>query len=325
MKKPVNIFIADDIHHSGIILLNKYFNVFDLKGLSNNNLLKQIKLVSSSNLSIPSALVIRSVRKINKTFLELIKKRTNISLICTISTGYDNIDIVYSAKNGIAIMNVAGANSTAAAEFTMGMILAAVKGIVDADKIVKKGKFDAAGFRNTELNGKTIGIIGVGRIGSRVARLSKAFGLNIAGNDIDPAVKKKYRFINFCSLNKLLEISDIVTIHTPLDKSTKYLLNKNNLTRLKKNSVLINCSRGGTVEESALIKALSSGRILYAGIDVFENEPRVNKKLLKLKNVILTPHLAGKTVESKEAMGKAAAEKIVKYFLYPSKRRKLID
>lgn len=325
MKKFVNIFIADDVNCTGIILLNKYFNVFDVEGYNNSNLLKQIKLISAGNLSIPSALVIRSTRKINKQFLISVKKISNLRLICTVSTGYDNIDIVNSVKLGIDFMNVAGANSLATAEFTMGLILAAIKDIVKADQTVKNKEFDATIFKNSELYGKTIGIIGVGRIGSNVAKLSKAFGMKIAGNDIDPGIRKKYNFIKFCSLNKLLEISDIVTIHTPLDKSTKYLLNKSNLSKLKKNSVLINCSRGGTIEESALIKALSSGRIRYAAIDVFENEPRFNKKFLKLKNVILTPHLAGKTMESKEAMAKAAAEKIVKYFLSPVYRCKLIN
>lgn len=325
MNKPVNIFIADDVHRAGIIYLNKYFNVFDLKDLNNNKLLKQINLISADNLLIPSALVIRSTRKIDKNFLSEVKKKSNLKLICTVSTGYDNIDILNSAKFGIDVMNVAGANSIAAAEFTIGMILASVKEIIKADNIVKKGEFDASGFRNTELAGKTIGIIGVGRIGSRVAEISKAFGMKISGNDINPAVKKKYRFINFCSIKKLLENSDIVTVHTPLDSSTRYLLNKSNLKYIKNNSVLINCARGGIVEESALINEVKKGRIRYAAIDVFENEPRVNKKLLKLKNIILTPHLAGKTLESKEAMAVKAAKKIAEYFLFPGKRSKLIN
>lgn len=325
MKKTVNIFIADDVHKAGIVLLNKYFNLFVLKGFGNNILLKHIKLISGNSKSLPSALIIRSTRKIDRKFLQSVSKISGLKLICTVSTGFDNIDTVSSAEFGIDVINVAGANSTAAAEFTMGLILASVKGIINADKIVKKGNFDSSVFRNTELYGKTIGIIGVGRIGSRVAKYSKSFGLKVYGNDINPAVRKKYRFINFCSLDKLLEVSDIVTIHTPLDKTTRYILNKRNLNKIKHNSVLINCARGGVIEETALIKAVKSGKIGYAGIDVFENEPRVNKKLLKLRNVILTPHLAGKTVESKEAMASAAADKIVKYFLYPEKRRKLIN
>lgn len=325
MKKAVNIFIADDIHQSGIIILNKYFNVFNLKGFSNNDLLKQIKLITNYNISIPAAIIIRSTRKIDKSFIQAVSKITSLKLICTVSTGFDNIDTDYAQKKSIDIMNVAGVNSTAAAEFTVGLILASVKKLITTDKIVKSGKFDASGFSNTELKGKTLGIIGVGRIGSKVARFARTFGMNIVGNDIDPAVKKKYRFVKFCSLNKLLEISDIVTVHTPLDRSTRYLLNAKNLEKIKTNSVLINCARGGIIEEKAMIKELKTGKISNAGIDVFENEPRVNKSLLKLKNVILSPHLAGKTVESREAMAVNAAEKIVKFFRKTAKGRKFIN
>lgn len=324
MNKKVNIFLADELHPAGIDLLKKHFAVNSCPGMTNPSLLKTIALHSNDD-SVKQALIIRSVRNIGKTELEFIQKRTNISLICTVSAGYDNLDVFRAAKLGINVMNVAGANSTSAAEFTWALILAITKRLHKADSMMKSGVFNYSGFSNTELKGKTIGIIGVGNIGSKVARIAKAFGMKILGNDIKPALKKKYPYVKFVTLNKLLTYSDVVTIHTPLDDSTKHLINRNNIRLMQKHAVLINCSRGGTADEKALIAALKSGRILYAGIDVFENEPAFNKTLAKMNNVILTPHLAGKTVESKERMAVAAAEKIIRFYKKSGKRAKLIN
>lgn len=324
MNKKVNIFLADELHPAGIDLLKKHFAVNSCPGMTNPSLLKTIALHSNDD-SVKQALIIRSVRNIGKTELEFIQKRTNISLICTVSAGFDNLDVFRAAKLGINVMNVAGANSTSAAEFTWALILAITKRLHKADSMMKSGVFNYSGFSNTELKGKTIGIIGVGNIGSKVARIAKTFGMKILGNDIKPVLKKKYPYVKFVSLNKLLTYSDVVTIHTPLDDSTKHLINRNNIRLMQKHAVLINCSRGGTADEKALIAALKSGRILYAGIDVFENEPAFNKTLAKMNNVILTPHLAGKTVESKERMALVAAEKIINFYKKSGKRAKLIN
>lgn len=324
MNKKVNIFLADELHPAGIDLLKRHFVVNSCPGMTNPSLLNTIALHSNDD-SVKQALIIRSVRNIGKTELEFIQKRTNISLICTVSAGYDNLDVFRAAKLGINVMNVAGANSTSAAEFTWALILAITKRLHKADSMMKSGVFNYSGFSNTELKGKTIGIIGVGNIGSKVARIAKAFGMKILGNDIKPALKKKYPYVKFVTLNKLLTYSDVVTIHTPLDDSTKHLINRNNIRLMQKHAVLINCSRGGTADEKALIAALKSGRISFAGIDVFENEPAFNKTLAKMNNVILTPHLAGKTVESKERMAVAAAEKIIRFYKKSGKRAKLIN
>ncbi len=325
MAKNVNIYLADDLHPKGIGLLKKYFNVIDLKGLDNKKLISKIQTISKNTKVKNSALVIRSVRIIDKRIIKKISTDTDINLICTVSSGFDNIDIDFCQNSGIDAMNVAGANSISASEFTFAVILAIFKNIINADRDMKHGIYDYSKFINYELNGKTIGIIGVGRIGSKVAKLAKAFGMNVLGNDINAIVKKKYPFVKFVSLNKLISYSDIVTIHTPLDKSTKHILNKKNMKLFSQNSVLINCSRGGTVDEKSLITVLKNNKLYYAGVDVFENEPGFNKKFTKLQNVFLTPHLAGKTVESKEIMGIMAAEKIIEYYSKPGKRNKLIN
>lgn len=322
--KP-NIFIADDFHKSGILLLNKNFKVINISGYDNNTLIDRI---SSNEITEPdeySVLIVRSVRKIDKHFILKLTKKTNVKLVCTVSTGFDNIDVEAAAKAGIDIMNVTGANSISAAEFTFSLLLAINKSLLNADKKMKAGIFNSSVYSNTEIYGKTIGIIGVGRIGSKVATYAKAFGMKILGNDISPLPKRKYKFVKFVSLNKLLAESDFITIHTPLDSSTRHLVNKNNLKLCKKYAVVINCSRGGTINESDLINALKLNKISYAGVDVFENEPAVRKEFLKLDNVILTPHLAGKTIESKERLAVTAAEKIIKYVQNPYKHTALLN
>lgn len=324
MLKKAQIFLADELHPSGEALLKKRFRVTSVKGLTNDSLLTRICSFSRSG-GNDQALIVRSVRNIGKNELNYIKKYTNISLICTVSAGFDNLDIQHAEKLGISVMNVAGANSTSAAEFTWALILAITKRLLEADRSMKAGVFDYGVFSNAELAGKTIGVIGVGNIGSKVAKIARSFEMNVLGNDIKPSLKNRYPFIKFVSLKKLLSVSDIVTIHTPLDSSTRYLINSKNISLMKRNSILINCSRGGTVNEKAMINALRLNKLSYAGIDVFEKEPGVNSSLKKLPNVILTPHLAGKTRESRERMSLIAAEKIINFYTKPGKRAKLIN
>jgi D-3-phosphoglycerate dehydrogenase len=319
-----NIYIADQISPGGLSLLRKKFNLISLEGLGNSALIKKISLVSNSNIK-KSALIIRSARKIDSPAAKKIRELTDINLICTVSSGYDNIDIEACAKHRIRVMNVPGANSISAGEFTVALILLIFKNIIPADYSMKKGIFDSREFPNYELFGQTIGIIGVGRVGSYVAKISKAMGMKILGNDINPKLKNKYKWIKFASLNTLLKSSDIVTIHTPLDESTRNLINKAGIALMKKSAVLINCSRGGTVYENALINALKKGKIRYAAIDVFENEPGFNEKFAKLPNVILTPHLAGKTLESRKRMSVQAAENIIKFYSKAGKTLKLVN
>lgn len=325
MNKNVNIYIADDIHQMGINLLQNIFNVINLKGFTNTILLNKIKLLSNLGSIKKSALIIRSVRKLDKQFLKSLSESTNVKLICTVSSGFDNIDLIHCKKYKIDVLNVAGANSISAAEHTFALILSISKNILPADKDMKSGIYNYNKFNNVELHSKTIGIIGVGRIGSKVAKIAKAFGMNILGNDIDPKVKRKYSSINFVALNELIKKSDIITIHTPLNDSTYQLINGKNLSLFHSGSILINCSRGGTVDENPLIKALSKNKLFYAGIDVFENEPFFNNKLTKLKNVILSPHLAGKTVESKQRMAINAAESVIQYFTKKQSKHKFIN
>jgi phosphoglycerate dehydrogenase-like enzyme len=234
-------------------------------------------------------------------------------VICTASSGFDNIDVKHTKNRRINVLNVPDGNFVPAAEHTFGLILAISKNIIGAHLKMKKRKFDSS-FRNFELQGKRIGIIGVGRVGSYVARIAKSFNMRVLGNDIDNSVIRKYKWIRFLPLNDLIESCDIVSVHTPLDNSTVDLLNGKNLKLLRSNAVLINCARGGIVNEKALIDLLKRKKIYYAGLDVFKNEPEIDKRFCTLGNVILSPHLAGKTIESAERISVQLAERIVMYF-----------
>lgn len=198
------------------------------------------------------------------------------------------------------------------------MILASSKNLDTNNAKMQRGIFDNVTNVNTEVYGKAIGLIGVGRIGSQVAKYSQAFGMKVLGNDINPKLKNKYKWVKFVSLNQLLKSSDIISIHTPLDESTYHIINSSNIKLIKTGVIFINCARGGTVDEKALLKVLQSKKMRYAGIDVFENEPEFNKQFTKLDNVILTPHIAGKTSESKKGMSLIAAENILRHYKYLS-------
>lgn len=295
--------------HGVAILLDSGFKVTFSESLTNSKLLELLSKINSD----VQILIIRTVRNYNENDIDNLVMNTKVKLICTCSSGFDNIPVDYAKKAGIHSLNVPFGNYISAAEHTFAIILTIVKNISSADKEMKSGVFDFSNYRNTELNGKTIGVIGVGKIGSYVAKLARVFDMNVLGNDINKSKEKKYKWIRFISLRKLLAESDIITVHTPLDNSTKDLININNIGLIKKHAILINCARGKIINEFALLKILSQHRMFYAGIDVFSAEPNFNKRFAKLDNVILTPHLAGKTIESKKRMSVQLAEQICNF------------
>lgn len=315
MKKFKNfkIFIADRIHSEGIRILRKEgFDVIECYDLPNFRLAgfisRNIKGKDGNH-----CLIVRSVRTIGKSDIDVLKS-SSLKLICTASSGFDNIDFIYCKRKKIDVLNIPLGNYVPAAEHTIAMILSILKHLSDADKDVKRGIFDEKKYSNYEFSGKKIGIIGVGRVGSHVAKISRAFGVTVLGNDIKRGLISRYKWIIFKRLNDLLKEADIVSVHTPLDESTVNLLDGKRLHLLKNNAILINCARGGIVNERELINMLIQKKIYYAGIDVFKNEPNIDKGFGKLKNVLLTPHLAGKTVESRKRISIQLAGRIIEYY-----------
>jgi D-3-phosphoglycerate dehydrogenase / 2-oxoglutarate reductase len=297
------ILIADRIDNSGLELLKEKFSVSEYYGFNNNQLLLKLKKIK------PMILIVRSYRKIDRNFIDKIYQYDTIRYICTASSGYNNIDVTYANKHNIKIINVPNGNYISAAEHTFSLILSIFKNINSADLSLRKGEFNESKFINHELSKKSIGIVGVGRVGSKVAEFAKAFGMNIYGNDIKN-LQSKYKWIKFVTLNNLLQKSNIITFHTPLDETTINLLNKSNFKLLKKDAVIINCSRGGVINEETLINYLKLRKLKFAGLDVFDNEPNINREFFLLDNVLLTPHIAGKTVESKKRISLLLAKRV---------------
>lgn len=235
------------------------------------------------------------------------------------SVGFNNVDIKEAKKRDITVSNTPGTSSLAVAEHTVALIMALTTRLVEGDRFMRKGKFkgwDPELLVGTDLKDKTIGLIGSGEIGTKVAEmLHNGFGLNIFYSDPirNENLEKKFNAIKK-ETDEILREADIVSLHVPLLPTTKHLINKKTLSTMKKSTFLINTSRGGVVDENALVEALKNGIIRGAGLDVFEFEPKLVKGLKKLENVILTPHIASSRSSCRNMMSGAVAKNIVAMF-----------
>jgi D-3-phosphoglycerate dehydrogenase len=234
------------------------------------------------------------------------------------STGFERIDVEAATKEGISVANVAGANTVAVAEHTIMLILACLKKLLLAHEKTKRAEWaqdEMPLYGVFELWGKTLGIIGMGRIGKEVARRAKPFGPRLIYFDVDRLSPEMERSLDltYRSLDEVIAQSDVITIHTPLSPITENLVNADRIAKMKPNVILINVSRGNIVDEAALAKALKEKRIQGAGLDVFAEEP-INAKnpLLDTPNVILTPHIAGATNESRARIGDMIIDNVVR-------------
>lgn len=236
-------------------------------------------------------------------------------LIANYAVGYDNIDIQSATNREIAVTNTPDASTQAVAEHTMALILAAAKKIVEADGFVRAGKYkfwEPQLLMGQELGGKTLGIVGCGRIGNLVAiNCYHGLGMKIVYHDINKNYElERATHAYQVSLSRLLEISDIVSLHVPLLPSTHHMISTPEFARMKETAILINTARGPIVDERALIKALKNKKLFAAGLDVFENESKVSPTLKKLYNVILTPHIASSTLPARKKMGEMVVKNI---------------
>lgn len=301
----IRILIADKINLTHLSLLPKNkFHVNISENISNQDILK--------NYNEYDVLIIRSIRKIDKSFIS----KAGFKIIATVSKGTDHIDITEANKRKIKILNTDKGNSVAAAEHTLALLLAVSKNLVYSNQCVVKNRFEIYDYERFELQAKTIGIIGFGSVGSLVGKYCKALGMKIIANDINTIDKKfasKNKKFKFVDINFLLTHSDIVTIHIPLENN-KNFLSKEKLSKLKPSAIIVNTSRGEVLDEKFLIKLLKQKKIKFAALDVFKNEPRINREFCKLHNVLLTNHIAGKTYESSSKMTKEIFHKIISEF-----------
>lgn len=279
----------------------KGFEVIEAKtvdnGLNEHELVKLISEVDG---------YIAGLEKIDSKLLENASK---LKVISRFGVGYDNVDIPAAAQKGIVVCNTPGVMTHAVAELTIGLMLSAARQIPYIDKSVKSGKW----IKNIgiELFGSTLGIIGYGIIGREVAKIARALGMKVLY--YDPFIKDKLIQIDeeYRELPDLLSESDVVSLHIPLTKQTQGMIGKNELDLMKPSAILVNCSRGGVVDETELIRKLKNNELFGAAIDVFENEPYVNKEFFALKNVILTSHIGSYTSRTLNHMAMVAAKNVI--------------
>lgn len=255
------------------------------------------------------ALVVRSQVQVDAALLEAGRA---LRVVGRAGTGLDNVDADAARRLGITVVNAPGGNAVAAAELTIGLLLAVARHIPAADASTRAGEWVRARFAGTELRGKSLGIVGLGRIGLAVADRAAAFGMRLLGSDpfVPPETAERHG-VALVGLPELLATADVVTLHVPLDAGTTGLLGRAAIASLKPGAIVLNLARGGVVDEAALAEALRDGRVAGAGVDVFEHEPPAGSPLLTAPNVVLTPHVAASTAEAQVAVGIEIAERIL--------------
>ncbi len=233
------------------------------------------------------------------------------------AVGYNNIDVEEAKRRGITITNTPGVLTETVAEHTVALMLSITSRIAEGDRFTRAGKYDGWApllLLGTDLKGKTLGILGAGRIGQRVAHIaSHGLGMNICYYDIkqNDEFEKEYHAEFKATVDEVLEVADVVTVHVPLLDTTRHLLNKERLLKMKKGAYLINSSRGPVIDESALVEVLTDKKIKGAALDVFEDEPQLASGLSELENVVITPHIASATEETRGKMAEMAAQSII--------------
>lgn len=243
-----------------------------------------------------------------KVDAELLDAAPKLMIVANVALGTDNLDLPLMAARGVWATNSPGTFVESTADCTFALLLAVARRIVEADGFVRSGQwktFQPGRWDGMELNGKTLGIVGFGKIGRAVARRAEAFGLHVVFFDPMAGEDPRSR-----PLDALLAEADIVSLHVPLLPSTRHLMDADRFALMKPGSLFINMARGQTMDEASLVAALQNGRLRGAGLDVFENEPQVNPALLTMKNVVITPHIGGGTGESREATRRLCCENV---------------
>lgn len=300
------ILITDPIEKSCIeILQSAGFEVSHKPGLKEDEIITVIKDYN--------VLIVRSGTKVTK---KIIDASTNLELIARAGAGVDNIDVNSATHRGIIVMNTPGGNTLSTAEHTMALLLSMCRNIPSANNELKSGLWDRKKYLGTELFGKTIGIIGLGKIGKEVAIRCKAFGMDVIGYDPvltqDAAQKIGVKLV---SIDEIFAQSDIITVHVPLSNETKNLIDKNAIDRCKTGVKIINCARGGIVNEEALLEGLKSGKVSAAALDVFEKEPpQFPNELIEHPKVVVTPHIGASTKEAQEKVAIQIANQIIDFY-----------
>lgn len=298
MKK---VLVAARISEEGIAKLREKYEVETAYGLSESELIEKIKDAHG--------LVVRSKPEVSK---EVIEAGKSLTVIGRAGVGLDNIDLEAAKERGITVVNSPTASSESVAELVFALALAIARKVPKADSSLREKRWIKKELKGIELHGKTVGIIGYGRIGAHVAKIAGGFGMRCIAYDVikNEELAKKYH-VRYTTLEEVLEKGDLITLHVPLIPQTKHMIGEKELKAMKKSAILINAARGGVIDEDALHKALQNESIYGAGLDVFEEEPPLSSPLLELENVVCTQHLGANTVEAQRKNGTIIAERIM--------------
>ncbi|HOM30037.1 MAG TPA: phosphoglycerate dehydrogenase [Deltaproteobacteria bacterium] len=300
----MKILVSDKLSEAGVDILKKGGFTVDVKtGLKP----EELKAIIGDY----DALIVRSA---TKATADIIEAGRNLKVIGRAGAGVDNIDSAAATKRGIVVMNTPGGNTVTTGEHAIALMMSLTRNIPKADAFMKEGKWEKKALEGREVTGKTLGIIGMGRVGSVVA--SRALGLKMNVIVYDPFITRELaesQGIELVSLDDIYARSDYITVHTPKTKETTGLIGKEAFSKMKKGVFIINCARGGIIDEAALVEALDAGIVAGAAIDVFVKEPPEDWTLAKHPKVVATPHLGASTLEAQENVALAIAEQVVDY------------
>lgn len=298
----MKVIVADKISERGVQLLQQQ---------PGWNVVLTTKDTLNAEIVDAEALVVRSATKVTP---DLLDRSQRLRVVGRAGVGVDNIDLDACTTRGVLVMSTPGGNAVSVAEHTFALLLALARQVPRLDKAMHEGKWEKSSAAGTEVRGKTLGLIGLGRIGSEVALRADAFDMRVLGYDpyISEAAAREIQ-VELVPLEKLLAESDFVSLHTALSPATHNLINKTTLAQMKKGVRIINAARGELIDEAALAEALKTGHIGGAALDVFVEEPPKNSPLTAMPNVIATPHVAGSTVEAQEEVGTQIAAQVKDY------------
>ena len=297
----MKIIVADKISERGIALLRE----------------TGWEVIIPTAASLPSeianaeGLIVRSATKANAA---LIEKAPKLRVIGRAGVGVDNVDVETATRRGILVMNTPGGNAVSVAEHTFALMLALARAVPQANASTQAGKWEKSAFSGTELRGKTLGLVGLGRVGTEVARRAQGLEMKVLAYDpyVMPAAAREVE-VELVSLDDVLRQSDVLSLHTSLSAATEKMIGAQELAKMKKGARLVNCARGELIDEAALAEALRSGHLGGAALDTFAEEPPKNSPLLGLPNLIATPHIAGSTAEAQEEVGTSIALQVRDY------------